>query len=282
LRSDHKAGTVRLCFGSKKLFRAQFDLVANDYADHVAWHADWQARRAQEFALLGSKDETSGNQSCTASVGCTGAITLRLRLPDALAGENHDSRYLALSGISFAYGQEPLFRALAGRQAISYRFVGDSKGWMPLYFSYGSNMDVAAMRIRCPTSQLCGRAELSGHRFFIMGDGYASIARDSDACVHGVMWQVGPADVAALDQYEEVSSGLYVKRMGPILFGGNFRRALFYCGRSRLPGKPRAGYMETIIAAAAAADLPIAYQGFLAGFRTIGIRGERRLGEPAD
>src|SRR5450755_3714768 len=72
---------VRLCFGGKKLFRAQFDLVANDYADHAAWHADWQARRAQEFALLGSKDETSGNQSCTASVGCTGAITLRLRLP---------------------------------------------------------------------------------------------------------------------------------------------------------------------------------------------------------
>jgi len=139
LRSDHKAGTVRVCFGSKKLFRAQFDLVANDYADHAAWHADWQARRAQEFALLGSKDETSGNQSCTASVGCTGAITLRLRLPDALAGENHDSRYLGLSGISFAYGQEPLFRALAGRQAISYRFVRDTKGWRVF-----ASFDVAA------------------------------------------------------------------------------------------------------------------------------------------
>src|SRR5450631_2933097 len=114
-------------------------ILSPNYADHAAWQADWQASRAQEFALLGSKDETSGNQSCTASVGCTGAITLRLRLPDALAGQNHDSRYLGLSGISFAYGQEPLFRALAGRQAISYRFVRDVKGWRVF-----ASFDVAA------------------------------------------------------------------------------------------------------------------------------------------
>ena len=37
MQSDHKAGKVRLCFGSKRLFNAQFDLQANSYADHAAW-----------------------------------------------------------------------------------------------------------------------------------------------------------------------------------------------------------------------------------------------------
>ena len=42
MKRDHQARTVRLCFGSKRLFRAQFDLAANGYASHEAWLADWQ------------------------------------------------------------------------------------------------------------------------------------------------------------------------------------------------------------------------------------------------
>lgn len=36
MEQDHASGAVRLCFGSKKLFRAQFALEANGYADHEA------------------------------------------------------------------------------------------------------------------------------------------------------------------------------------------------------------------------------------------------------
>lgn len=139
MRSDDKAGIVRLCFGSKGLFRKQFDLGANGYTDHAAWKADWKASRAQEFALIGSKDESSGNQSCMASVGDNGSITLRLRLPDALTSHKREDRYLILNNINFAYGQEPFFRALAGGQAVSYRFVRDEKGWKVFV-----SLDVAA------------------------------------------------------------------------------------------------------------------------------------------
>ena len=56
---------------------------------------------------------------------------------------------------------------------------------MPLYFAYGSNMDRAAMALRCPASKPLGLARLMRHRFFIMASGYASVARDPTRCVRG-------------------------------------------------------------------------------------------------
>jgi hypothetical protein len=57
LQSSQETGKVALCFGSKRLFRAQFDLAANGYKDHQEWLADWQQSRENSFFLLGSKDE---------------------------------------------------------------------------------------------------------------------------------------------------------------------------------------------------------------------------------
>ena len=37
VESDITAGTLQLCFGSKKLWRAQNDLLANGYTDHAEW-----------------------------------------------------------------------------------------------------------------------------------------------------------------------------------------------------------------------------------------------------
>lgn len=59
LLADQKDGKVRICFGSRKLFRAQFDLSANGYTNHEEWKADWRGARASEFMVVGSKDETA-------------------------------------------------------------------------------------------------------------------------------------------------------------------------------------------------------------------------------
>ena len=37
---------------------------------------------------------------------------------------------------------------------------------MLLYFAYGANMSMAAMRYRCPDAQALGPAVLDNHRFF--------------------------------------------------------------------------------------------------------------------
>jgi IS605 OrfB family transposase len=134
LQKDHASGKVRLCFGSKKLFRAQFSSEGNGYASHEEWLKDWQAARNNQFFVIGSRDETGGCQSCLASVTEDGSITLRLRLPDALS---HQGKYLTFSSVRFAYGHDEIVAAIgrnlsdrkADWQPVSYRFLKDHKGW---------------------------------------------------------------------------------------------------------------------------------------------------------
>ena len=148
LESDIGVGRVRLCFGSRKLWRKQHALEANGYSSHDEWLRDWQTARSDEFFVLGSRDETGGCQLCVATVGDDGSLTLRLRLPDALAGEH--GKYLVITGVRFKYGHEQVLAALESNaeyaafrrkhgekaarqsglgQAVSYRFKRDGKGW---------------------------------------------------------------------------------------------------------------------------------------------------------
>ena len=130
---------------------------------------------------------------------------------------------------------------------------------MPLYFAYGSNMDVEAMARRCPASKPLGVARLARHRFVIMREGYASVARDPRRSVWGVLWELALADGPALDRYESVASRLYTKVSQPVLTEGGPRRALVYVGRSGEGGLPRPGYLEAVLATAESAGLPNAY-----------------------
>ena len=146
LEADIEAGRVRLCFGSKRLWRKQHHLAENGYSSHEEWLRDWREVRRDEFFVLGSRDETAGCQLCVAAVTDDGTLTLRLRLPDCLASQH--GKYLTIEGVRFAYGQEQVLAALdsnaeyvryrrehgekAARasglgQAISYRFKRDGR-----------------------------------------------------------------------------------------------------------------------------------------------------------
>jgi gamma-glutamylcyclotransferase (GGCT)/AIG2-like uncharacterized protein YtfP len=120
-----------------------------------------------------------------------------------------------------------------------------------LYFAYGSNMSRDAMRTRCPGARALGTATLAGWRFFINGDGYASIARAAGHAVEGVLWSVTARDVAALDAYENVAGGLYRRTRLAVRQGErSAQSALVYLGRTQRKGLPRHGYMDGVIAAA--------------------------------
>jgi gamma-glutamylcyclotransferase (GGCT)/AIG2-like uncharacterized protein YtfP len=130
---------------------------------------------------------------------------------------------------------------------------------MPLYFAYGANMDAAAMALRCPVSRLIGGGRLPGYRFFIMRQGYASVARDNRRTVWGVLWDLAGDDIPALDRYEGVAGRLYTKATLPVRTREGVRRALIYLGCSSAPGRPQPGYLDAVVAAAHAAQLPPAY-----------------------
>jgi hypothetical protein len=152
---------------------------------------------------------------------------------------------------------------------------------MPLYFAYGSNMDTAAMADRCPHSAPLGAARLVGHRFIVSGDGYASVRRDPRHVVWGLLWDLALADVAALDRYESLSSGLYTKVLRPVLTSRGPRRAMVYVGRSPNPGAPRTGHLEAILEAAAKVPLPEDYRRMLETWRPDHRAGDGILDRPA-
>ena len=60
LEADLAAGRLRLCFGSKKLWRKQYHLEVNGYGSHEDCLRDWHDARSSEFFVLGSRDETAG------------------------------------------------------------------------------------------------------------------------------------------------------------------------------------------------------------------------------
>ena len=129
---------------------------------------------------------------------------------------------------------------------------------MPLMFAYGANMDIAAMARRCPRSKALGTARLMRHRLVATREGWLSVTRDAHSTVHGVLWDVALADVAALDRFEGVGEGLYAKIAQAVVAEGGPKRALVYVGANIGPGVARADYLAAVIAAARHWSLPTA------------------------
>jgi gamma-glutamylcyclotransferase (GGCT)/AIG2-like uncharacterized protein YtfP len=127
---------------------------------------------------------------------------------------------------------------------------------MPLYFAYGSNMDVDAMARRCPRSKALGLARLERHRLAVMREGWLTAVRDSRSAVHGVLWDLALSDIAALDRHEDLSKGLYTKETQPVIAERGPKRAIVYFGANSGPGVLRPAYIAEVLAAARSWPLP--------------------------
>jgi gamma-glutamylcyclotransferase (GGCT)/AIG2-like uncharacterized protein YtfP len=130
---------------------------------------------------------------------------------------------------------------------------------MTLHFAYGSNMSRALMQARCPRAEAIGTATLSGWRFVINPEGFGSIAPHPGERVYGVLWRLSARDLAAINAYENVDSGLYVRRQLSVRCGAMQTTALVYIARRRGEGLPRPGYIPLVVEAAREWQLPEAY-----------------------
>jgi gamma-glutamylcyclotransferase (GGCT)/AIG2-like uncharacterized protein YtfP len=130
---------------------------------------------------------------------------------------------------------------------------------MTLHFAYGSNMSRALMQARCPRAEAIGTATLSGWRFVINPEGFGSIAPHPGERVYGVLWRLSARDLAAINAYERVDSGLYVRRHLSVRCGATQAIALVYIARRRGEGLPRPGYIPLVVEAAREWQLPEAY-----------------------
>jgi len=110
-----------------------------------------------------------------------------------------------------------------------------------LYFAYGSNLDEAQMRARCPSARLIGVAELANHALCFAGfspawgGAVASITHRPGFYTPGVLYSMSAADMRKLDAFEghpfvyertrkriTVASGRHVYAFTYVHRGGRF------------------------------------------------------------
>ena len=127
---------ISLCFGTKKLFKAQYHLEENGYSNHDEWLADWRAARRSSFMMVGAKTYASGNQLCRLTSGGE----LKITVPICLIKEF--GSHISCDGIKFRHGQEFVDIALTPtrhkrgssyrngtEKAITHRFVKKGNNW---------------------------------------------------------------------------------------------------------------------------------------------------------
>ena len=127
---------ISLCFGTKKLFKAQFNLEKNGYSNHEEWLRSWRTCRLGNFMMVGSKTYASGNQLCR----LTSDGELTITVPICLIKEF--GSHINCEGINFRYGQTFIDIALTttrhkrGKEyrngtekPVTHRFVNKNQKW---------------------------------------------------------------------------------------------------------------------------------------------------------
>jgi len=117
-----KINKKHIVFGSRKLFKAQYNLEKNGYDKHREWLDDWRQKRNSQFMLIGSSDETAGCQNCQLSIDGN----IKIRVPQALF--NQFGKYVAYGVIKFNYGHKDIEYALKKGSALTWRFVKKNNG----------------------------------------------------------------------------------------------------------------------------------------------------------
>lgn len=151
---------------------------------------------------------------------------------------------------------------------------------MALYAAYGSNMDPAQMRERCPHSPSSGTGWITGWRLTFGGEdlgwqgALATLVEDPTASVFVVLYDVTPYDESRLDSWEGADTGLYRKiRLRVHTLDGE-PLAWVYVLDGYEGGLPSAWYLGAIAEAAQHAGAPDDYVRALRARPCRSIRGK--------
>jgi hypothetical protein len=134
-----------------------------------------------------------------------------------------------------------------------------------LYAAYGSNLDPAQMKQRCPHSPAAGAGWLEGWRLTFGGEdlgwegALATIVEEPGARVYVGLYDVTPLDERVLDEWEGADTGLYSKVRVRVESLEGEQLAWVYLLDGFEGGLPSARYLGVLADAAEAAGAPDDY-----------------------
>ena len=122
------------------------------------------------------------------------------------------------------------------------------------YITYGSNLNILQMRMRCPGARIIGTSVIENYRLLFKGSktgSYLTIEPQEGASVPVAAWEVSAENEAALDRYEGYPSFYYKKEMVLPIKGirsGKVRRRkvfVYIMHEDRPLGLPSSYYLRT-------------------------------------
>lgn len=126
-----------------------------------------------------------------------------------------------------------------------------------IYLAYGSNLNQTQMTNRCPTAKLLGASTLKDYQLLFRGGNGGAVATVEPlkgASVPVLLWEITPADEAALDRYEGFPF-LYRKETVKVRLGKNNVETMVYIMNEGRPlGTPSCYYYSVILDGYKSAD----------------------------
>jgi cation transport regulator ChaC len=145
------------------------------------------------------------------------------------------------------------------------------------YFAYGSNMDPAQMKKRCPGAALIGLGYLADHELCFprtsksRGCGVSSVEPKIGHDTWGVVWQLSAEDLSALDRSEgyrqdrDPVANAYNRQTVTInLIGESVEAETYIASPQKGSHLPNATYLAHLLEGAAHHGLPETYRAYLA------------------
>ncbi len=140
----------------------------------------------------------------------------------------------------------------------------DGAAWS---FAYGSNMASRLLREYCPSARILMRATLPNFQIefrrysedFV--GGISTIMPAPGGLVRGIVFEFPSAELATLDEYEDVDKGHYLRESFIVLGedGAWCRADLYRVARPEGPFPPSARYLDIMLEGAAEQGLPADY-----------------------
>lgn len=118
-----------------------------------------------------------------------------------------------------------------------------------LYVAYGSNLNQAQMRYRCPTAEFVGTGVIEDYELQFKGslhNAHATIVPKPGSSVPVGIWKIQKQDEQRLDAYEGYPS-YYFKQDIPVRMEDASLTGMVYIMDQRMDfGNPSAGYYNTV------------------------------------
>ena len=129
-----------------------------------------------------------------------------------------------------------------------------------LYIAYGSNLNLAQMADRCPTARVICASEMKDWHLLFRGSrtgAVATVEPKKGCSVPVLVWEITPADEAALDRYEGWPF-LYRKETVKVKINSKTAKAMVYIMNEGRPlGQPGCYYYSVILEGYKAAGFDI-------------------------